>query len=463
MYDRELLAIVETMKQWRHYLEGAYHRILIHCHCNNLEYFHTSKVLSWRQARWAETVSSYDFIIRHLAGNRNLADGPSRRPDYEIEYDRPTAQLLATITAVEPYDDLLPIIKTAQATDILATDANKEIVDIPMAGYPDLTVNGRAQGAKDSHRNWKVTSGALTYKGWIYIPEPLRSKVISLFPDNSKSGHFAALRTTELVSRDCYSTAMGATVWKYVAGCEVCHGIKVPHNSRHGTSMPLPPPHPLWEGVTIDFITDLPKSMVLAYTGILVIVDRLTKIAIYLPCRKDIDSPELAQMFFEYVICKHVVPDNIITDRGTQFTRQFWNRVCSHMSINHCLWTAFHPHTDGQTECQNQTMEEYLQAFCNYKQDNWVELLPLVEFAYNNSVHASTMMTPLWAVYHRHLEMQFQTLKASSLKSETEVDILLEGLEETHRVHQQNLFETQKQRTKYAGGKEITFEVGYRV
>jgi len=70
---------------------------------------------------------------------------------------------LATLTAVEPYDDLLLIIKTAQATDTLVNDINKKIADIPIVGYPDLTENGRAEGATDSHKNWKVVSGALTY------------------------------------------------------------------------------------------------------------------------------------------------------------------------------------------------------------------------------------------------------------------------------------------------------------
>ena len=70
----------------------------------------------------------------------------------------------------------------------------------------------------------------------------------------------------------------------------------------------------------MDFVTDLPVSMPSGFTGILVVVDRLTKMAVYLPCQKAIDSPELARMIFEHVACKHGVPDNIITDRGTQFT-----------------------------------------------------------------------------------------------------------------------------------------------
>jgi len=193
---------------------------------------------------------------------------------------------------------------------------------------------------------------------------------------------------------------MDATVGKYIARCELCHRIKAPWHAHHGTNMPLPPPSRPWEGVTMDFVTDLPESTASGYPGILVIVDRLTKMAIYLPCRKDIDSPELARIFFEHVICKCGVPDTIVTDRGKEFTSRFWKWVCSHLSINHRLSSAFHPQTHGQTERQNQTMEQYLRAFCNYEQDNWVELLLLAEFAYNNSVHHSTRMTPFWAKYH---------------------------------------------------------------
>jgi len=135
-YNRELLAIVETLKQWRHYLEGANHKVLIQCDHKNLEYFETSKVLSRRQASWAEILSSYDFIIEHLEGKKNPADGPSRRRDYEIGYEHMTAKLLATIAATtitESYDDLLPEIKAAQETDFLATEIRPTLVDVSTA------------------------------------------------------------------------------------------------------------------------------------------------------------------------------------------------------------------------------------------------------------------------------------------------------------------------------------------
>jgi len=285
---------------------------------------------------------------------------------------------------VEPYDDLLPAIKTAQASDSLAADMNRRIVGTPMVGLPDLP-----RRVEDSSEEWQVTAGALTYKGRIYVAadDTLRSQVISLFHCNPESGHIGALKTAELVSRDFYWPAMDATVRKDVASCELCHRINAPRHARHGLNVPLHPPSRPCEGGTMDFVTDLPESTASKYTGILVIVDQCIKMATYLPCRKDIDSPELARMIFEHLICKRGVPDNIITDRGKEFTGRFWNRVCSHLRITHRLSTDFHPQTNGQIERQNQAMEEYLRAFCSCEQDNWVELLPLAEFAYNNSTH----------------------------------------------------------------------------
>jgi len=276
-YDQELLAIVETMKQWRHYPQGPNHNVLIQCDHKNLEYCQTSKVFSRRQARWAEILSSYDLVIKHLEANKNPPDGPSRRPDYEIGYERPTAQLLATFAAtiLEPYNDLLPAIRTAQATNSLAIDVNKKIVNPPMVGIPDLSESSGQDGSTDTgNSQWKVISGALTYKGRIYVlaDDALCSQVISLFHDNPESGHFGALRTAELGSRHCHRPAMDATVRKYVASYEVCHRINAPRHPCHGVNMPLLPPYIPWEGVTMDFVTDVPKSTASGFTGILVVV-----------------------------------------------------------------------------------------------------------------------------------------------------------------------------------------------
>jgi hypothetical protein len=327
-YDRELRAIVDSMKQWRHHLEGARYKILIQCDHKNLVYFTTTKVLSRRPARWAEILSAYDFTIEHLDGTKNRADGPSRRPDYEEGYERPSKRLLATSTStsyqylfanaveIEPIQkDLLAAIIEAQKTDVLSTELLHK-------GGRDQVTKQHVTGhmTKDeTTEDWAVSAGALTFEGRVYVPDSdeLRSKVIALHHDNSESGHFGALKTAELISRNFYWPALQTSVRQYVAGCEVCHQVKAARYARYGVNMPIEPPNQPWERVTMDFVTDLPESTASAYTGILVVVDRLTKMAIYLPCRKDVDSPELARMFFEEVICKHGVPSNIVTDRGS--------------------------------------------------------------------------------------------------------------------------------------------------
>jgi len=242
-YDRELLAILEAMKQWIHYLESANPKDLMQCNHKNFEYFQTSKVLSWREARWAEILFSYNFIIDHLEGKKNPADRPSRRPDYEIGYDRLTARLLATLatTTVDLYDDLVQEIRTSHAINALAADMKHRIVSTPIINIRDLQSIDELE--EEPSKEWKVTTRVLTYTGRICLPQDdlLRTKVISCFHDNPESDLFGAVKTPELVSRDFHWPAKDATVRKYIVGCELCHRIKAPQHTYHVTNMPLPP------------------------------------------------------------------------------------------------------------------------------------------------------------------------------------------------------------------------------
>jgi hypothetical protein len=109
-------------------------------------------------------------------------------------------------------------------------------------------------------------------------------------------------------------------------------------------------------------------------------------------------------------------------------------------------------------------MEQYLRVFCYYEQDNCIELFPLADFAYNNAIHPATRMTPFWANYHCHPVMQFTAQKQpSSIKLEIQADTIAAGLEETYQTLRKNLQEAQTRQTKYAGSKEVVFEVGDKV
>jgi len=104
----------------------------------------------------------------------------------------------------------------------------------------------------------------------------------------------------------------------------------------------------------------------------------------------------LAHIFLLQVFAKHETPTDIISNQGKHFISQFWQSLCQLLGIKANLSTAYHPETDGQTKCVNQILEQYLRVYVNYQQDNWVNLLPLAEFAYNSTSHSVTMVTPFF-------------------------------------------------------------------
>jgi transposase InsO family protein len=151
----------------------------------------------------------------------------------------------------------------------------------------------------------------------------------------------------------------------------------------------------------MDFITDLPpnRNNKAVYDVILVIVDRFSKMSLYIPAKKTWRAEDLANSFVKRVISRFRVPKGVVSDRGSVFISRMWAEIYTVIKQKRRLSTAFYPQTDRQTERQNQTLKTYLRIFVNDQQDNWASLLPLAEFAYNNSKHSATGMSPFTMVY----------------------------------------------------------------
>ena len=145
----------------------------------------------------------------------------------------------------------------------------------------------------------------------------------------------------------------------------------------------------------MDFIEGLTLSN--GYDMILVIICCLSKRGLFIPTVRDIGAEDLAMIFLVHIFLKHGTPTDIISDWGKHFISQFWRSLCRLLDIKANLSTAYHPETDGQTEQVNQILEQYLRIFVNYQQDNWEYPLPLAEFAYNNTQHSATSVTPFFA------------------------------------------------------------------
>lgn len=144
----------------------------------------------------------------------------------------------------------------------------------------------------------------------------------------------------------------------------------------------------------MDFIPDLPVSEGL--NNILVIVDKLTKYAIFIPCSTTITEEETAKLFFKHVITKFGIPRQVITDRDTRWRHGFWEEVCRLMGMKCALTTAYHPQADGQTEIVNQGLEITLRAYIGPSRDDWTKHLDGIALAYNSTPHTSTGFSPAY-------------------------------------------------------------------
>jgi hypothetical protein len=150
----------------------------------------------------------------------------------------------------------------------------------------------------------------------------------------------------------------------------------------------------------MDFIVGLPCTPA-GYDSIWVIVDRLTKVAHFIPMRTNYTGAKLAELYMTRIVCLHGVPKKIVFDRGSQFTSRFWKKLHESLDTQLNFSSAYHPQTDGQTERTNQVLEDMLRACALKHGGSWDKSLPYAEFSYNNSYQASLKMSPFEALYGR--------------------------------------------------------------
>ena len=420
-HDQELLAIVSSIKHWRHYLQGIHFDILTD-HMN-LKWFMDTKSLNHRQVRSYLVLSQYDFTLTHRPGSTNPADGPSRRPDYMAEAKKPSQknnkvfvtairdllsskkesslQIGAVLTRKMRLEELPKRQKKALQSFKKAEEKAWEEpppIEDESDTESDSETENDSQGAGMAHNSPEWPAPADDGLIWLDTIEQ-KSKALQECHDSPLAGHFGARRTLEKVQRRYKWKGMAEDVSQYCRDCVPCKKSTPARHRPYGPLAPLPPPSYAWEEVTMDFITELPPSKVngVVYDAILVVVCRLTKMAHYIPARGDWDGVDLAQAWIREVIRLHGVPKKVISDRGPLMKAKYWDTFQYYLSARRILSSAFHPQTDGQTERQNQTLEQYLRCYCSLEQDDWALWISIGEFAYNDSVHATTKTTPFLA------------------------------------------------------------------
>ncbi len=357
VHNKELLAIVKALQDWRPYVADTEKPIQIYTDHKNLRNFATTKQLNWWQICWAEQLVNYKFQIHYKKSNENgEADALSRQSDHK-EMKKIHAKILS--------------------------EDNKEILTKSLAA------------------TYKVKQAFLTDEELIWVCHNGRA-----------NEHLEVKRTEDLIQRRRNISDLKDWITEYIIRCDSCCRNKIQRDKRYDEVTWLDAPDAPWKSVTMNFITKLLTSKDSAwgvkFNSILTIVDRLTKYTMFISFKKTATTSVLTYTILQELINNHELSKKFITDRDKLFTSKFWEMLTAELGINHKMLTAYHSQTDEQSKQMNQMVKMYLRHYVNRNQNNWVQLLSTAQFAYNNTQNETTEETPFWANYEYNLKVWWE-------------------------------------------------------
>ncbi|CAI7765101.1 unnamed protein product [Closterium sp. NIES-53] len=368
IHDREMLAIVHAFKAWRCYMTGT--DVTVRTDHRSLQYLRAQPNLNPRQICWLDYLeSNFHYTVTYKKGASNIADALTRR--------------------------------TAQLHAILLAQTNPLLTDLFTHEYstdPFFTTGNSLQLA-EAKGVYYVKTG--TNHIWVPSYSLLRGLLLQEEHDGITSCHFGVEKTRQQLQRYYYWPELLTDVQCHVALCPTCQVMKSLRKRKAGQLQPIPPPERAWQQVTMDFVTGLPSNP-RGNKAVMVVVDRLTKMAHFAACKKSISAEETFGLFIAAVVRLHGIPAAKISDRDTKFTSNFWKNLWEQFGTELLLFSSsYHPETDGQTEQTNQTMEQLIQATVD-DPITWEQQLPLFEFAYNNATSATTQQSPFYLNYEQN-------------------------------------------------------------
>ena len=445
--EKEALGLIKAVKKFDHYIRAAPFTVRLLTDHQSLQFMKNQKGLAGRMARWAMILSEYDAEVLYLKGTSNtVADSLSRLINTDPEdFDR-TESLLHLNPAVIPLVQhfIQSQCKSAEPLDphvagdnYLSPDYNippEEPHELVLFQMYNTRVTAKIEITSDDYLKCKdfgnifralspefknkmsksdfasvenrlphffIDGGLLYYteKTGEVIAVPSgenRTKIIRECHVTALAGHRGEKGTFRLVRIRAYWPRLTESIKQYIKHCEECITCKSERRKPAGKLQPLDTPWTSQTHYSMDFKTDLPPSGARLFDTLLVSVDRFSKRVILIPTWKNATSQLTPELFFERVVCQlgRGVPISIVSDRDAKFTCNFWRTLWALTGTELKFSTSRHQSTDGQSEIAIRIIEEVLRMSVNYGQDNWVSIIPALEFALNNSVSESTGLTP---------------------------------------------------------------------
>ncbi|GKB06275.1 putative mitochondrial protein, partial [Tanacetum coccineum] len=398
-YEKEFLAVVAALDKWKGYLLDRHFKIRTDHF--SLKYLLNQKLTTPFQFKWLPKLLGYDYEIVYKKGSENVvADALSRMGS--------SGELLQ-ISVSSVSSSVWDKVKDSWKNDLEAQNLIKSLEHHSYKG------NKYSWNGEILKRKGKVVVGN--------DPE-LRKELVQHFDGEAIGGHSGAHVTMKKLGSLFYWKGLKKMVKQMVRDCDVCQSQKLDLSAYPGLIQPLPIPERIWKEVSMDFIEKLPTSH-----GILVVVDKLSKYAHFIPLAHPFTASQVAHVFLDQGLPES---ESVVSDRDKVFLSNFWKALFIELKVKLKLSTAYHPQTDGQTEVVNRSLGCYLRCMCGEKPKEWVKWLSLAEFWYNTNYHTSTKTTPYEAVYCQTPPIHVSYIPGDSRVEE--VDRTLQAREEAIKL-----------------------------
>lgn len=409
IHDKEMHAIVTCLKEWQAELKSVSKPFKIITDHKNLSFFATKRLLSERQVRYNDILQQFNFVLEWRSGNTcERPDALSRRDQDKpigIDDERKAGRVLQLLPPIslshantltqnsipEGSRDTAADIRLFEDDEIQSLWAQGVLADKVWQKARDSVKVGERSFPPDIAQNFKANIAELTVaadgilrgrENRIWVPdfEPLRTAIMQKTHDSHLSGHPGRDTMIGILLRRWFWPKMRESVRRFVRNCDVCGRSTVWREAKAGFLKSLPIPERIGSELTIDFVTDLPKSN--NCTNIMVLTDRLSK-DVFLFGTDSMEAIKCAELFLDRYYRFFGFPRYLTSDRGSDWLSHFWRTFCQLVGINQRLTTAYHPQSNA-SERANQELYKYLRTFTCYSQNNWMDLLPLAQLALNS-------------------------------------------------------------------------------
>ncbi|PKU69720.1 RNA-directed DNA polymerase [Dendrobium catenatum] len=293
VYEQELYAVIRALKQWEHYL--LHQDFVLHSDHKALQFINTQKTLNRMHARWVLFLQRFTFVLKHKSGAENrVADALSRQSLL-------LTQLSTEMTGLQCLQDLY-------ATDSDFKQIWETCLESPSAG------------------EYTIRHGYLFKNNTLCIPQSSwRQQLIQEVHGGGLAAHVGHDKTLEQLQHRFFWPQLRRDVSRFVERCPVCQSYKGGKNNS-GLYLPLPVPETIWEDLSLNFVLGLPRTK-RGNDSIMVVVDRFSKMAHFISCKKTYDALNIARLFFNEIVRLHGIPRSLTSDRDVKFLSHFWREL----------------------------------------------------------------------------------------------------------------------------------------